>query len=126
MTANLFSMAARLADGTVLAWGNNDFGQLGNGTMDIRAVPTPVVARVTGAVTAVHAEGETAHKAVGLRVPNHGIQPQVAVDAEGTVHLLYFKGDPGAGDVFYARSKDGEHFHHPIRPQRETDHARTA
>ena len=50
-----------------------------------------------------------------LRVPNHGIQPQVAVDAEGIVHLLYFKGEPAAGDVFYARSKDGARFDRPLR-----------
>ncbi len=41
------------------------------------------------------------------RVPDGGIQPQVAVDADSTAHLIYFKGDAGAGDVFYCRSKDG-------------------
>jgi hypothetical protein len=61
------------------------------------------------------APDETLHKVAVLRVPDHGIQPQVAVDAEGVVHLLYFKGEPGAGDVFYARSKDGAHFSHPLR-----------
>jgi hypothetical protein len=45
-----------------------------------------------------------------LRVPDRGIQPQVAVDAKGGVHLLYFKGEPGNGDIFYARSGDGIHF----------------
>jgi hypothetical protein len=45
-----------------------------------------------------------------LRVPDHGIQPQVAVDAKGVVHLLFFKGEPGGGDVYYARSDDGTHF----------------
>src|SRR5262249_47397208 len=77
------------------------------------AAPTPTVARAT--VAAVHAEGEPAPKAVQVRVPNHGIQPQVAVDAKGGVHLLYFKGEPGGGDIFYARSEDGVHFKHPIR-----------
>jgi len=49
------------------------------------------------------------------RVPEGGIQPQVAVDREGTVHLVYFKGDPAAGDLFYSQSKDGVTFSKPIR-----------
>lgn len=35
--------------------------------------------------------------------PDGGIQPQAAVDAGGTVHVVYFKGSPPAGDLFYAR-----------------------
>ncbi len=42
-----------------------------------------------------------------VRVPDGGIQPQVAVDQEGTVHLLYYKGPEGGGDLFYAKSTDG-------------------
>lgn len=49
------------------------------------------------------------------RVPNGGIQPQVAVDENGTVHLVYFTGDPSQGDLFYTRSKDGESFSDSIR-----------
>jgi hypothetical protein len=41
------------------------------------------------------------------RLPNGGIQPQVAADADGTLHLVYYSGDALHGDVFYARSKDG-------------------
>lgn len=41
------------------------------------------------------------------RVPNGGIQPQAAVDSTGTLHLVYFRGDPMAGDLFYVQSKDG-------------------
>src|SRR5437762_948331 len=41
------------------------------------------------------------------RVPDGGIQPQAAVDDRGTVHLIYFRGDPAHGDVFYVRSSDG-------------------
>jgi hypothetical protein len=36
-----------------------------------------------------------------IRTPNGGIQPQAAVDANGKVHLVYYKGDPRAGDLFY-------------------------
>lgn len=55
------------------------------------------------------------------RVPDEGLQPQVAVDRSGTVHLVYFKGDAAAGDLFYAKSKNGETssngetFSNPIR-----------
>jgi hypothetical protein len=49
------------------------------------------------------------------RVPDGGIQPQTAVDQDGTVHLVYFKGDPAEGDLFYVRSKNGTSFSDPIR-----------
>jgi hypothetical protein len=49
------------------------------------------------------------------RVPDGGIQPQVAVDADGTVHLVYFKGDPAEGNLFYTESQDGTTFSPPIR-----------
>lgn len=42
-----------------------------------------------------------------MRTPDGGIQPQSVVDAAGTVHLLYFKGDSGQGDLFYARLPAG-------------------
>ena len=50
------------------------------------------------------------------RVPNAGIQPQVAVAPNGTVHLIYYSGDPMAGDIFYVRSTDGgSSFTSPLR-----------
>jgi len=42
-----------------------------------------------------------------LRTPDGGIQPQAAVDAKGVVHLIYYKGDPKGGDIFYARREPG-------------------
>jgi hypothetical protein len=42
-----------------------------------------------------------------MRVPNGGVQPEVAIDASGVVHMVYLGGDPGAADVFYVRSSDG-------------------
>ncbi len=49
------------------------------------------------------------------RTPDGGIQPQAAM-VKGVLHLIYFKGDPGHGDVFYVRSKDGgDTFSKPIR-----------
>jgi hypothetical protein len=51
-----------------------------------------------------------------MRTPNGGIQPQVAVDSAGTVHLIYYKGKDGGGDVFYVRQKPGEkEFSKPVQ-----------
>jgi len=41
-----------------------------------------------------------------VRVPEGGIQPQVVRDEAGTLHLVYYTGDPRAGSLFYTRSKD--------------------
>lgn len=49
------------------------------------------------------------------RVLNGGIQPQVAVDAAGQVHVLYLKGDPAHADIYYVRSKTAGAFSTPIR-----------
>lgn len=40
------------------------------------------------------------------RVPDEGIQPQVVVGSDDVVHLIYFKGDAQAGDIFYVASRD--------------------
>jgi hypothetical protein len=61
-------------------------------------------------------KAEQPSKVTLLRVPHRGIQPQVAVDAKGTVHLIYYSGSPGAGDIFYIRSEDGgTSFSTPLR-----------
>jgi hypothetical protein len=41
------------------------------------------------------------------RVPNGGIQPQVAFDDKRILHLVYYSGDAYHGDLFYVRSQDG-------------------
>lgn len=51
--------------------------------------------------------GEGGEKVKLVRVPDGGIQPQVAIDAQGAAHLLYYKGDAGGGDLYYATTKDG-------------------
>jgi hypothetical protein len=43
-----------------------------------------------------------------IRTPDGGIQPQAALDDRGGVHLIYFKGDPAGGDVFYVNKAPGE------------------
>jgi len=42
-------------------------------------------------------------KVILMRTPDGGIQPQAVVDDSGAVHLIYFKGSPAAGDIFYVR-----------------------
>ena len=55
-----------------------------------------------------------------VRAPDDGIQPQAAVDAQGVVHLIYFKGKPLGGDVFYVRREAGqETFSAPLRVNRQ-------
>ena len=48
------------------------------------------------------------------RLPNGGIQPRAAVDRNGTVHVVYFTGEPAHGDASYMRSRDGVTFSDPI------------
>src|SRR5215831_12521310 len=51
-----------------------------------------------------------------IRVPGNGIQPEAVVDSRGITHVLYFAGEPQAGDLFYVRSKDyGQTFSAPVR-----------
>lgn len=51
-----------------------------------------------------------------VRVPQGGIQPQAAVDRAGTLHLLYYAGDPAHGDLFYVKSSDeGRTWSSPLR-----------
>jgi hypothetical protein len=48
-----------------------------------------------------------AEKVTLTRVPGDGLQPQVAVDSQGVVHLVYYKGEARQGDLYYVRSSDG-------------------
>ncbi len=51
-----------------------------------------------------------------LKTPNHGIQPQAVMDAKGTLHLLYFQGDPKGGNLWYVRRDiDKPTFSVPLR-----------
>lgn len=68
--------------------------------------PTPSQAKIAGPPT---------KKVTLLRTPDDGIQPQ-AVMQKGVLHLIYFKGDPRHGDVFYVKSQDdGTTFTKPLR-----------
>jgi hypothetical protein len=43
-----------------------------------------------------------------VEIPGGGLQPQVAVDPSGAVHLVFLRGEPSAADVYYAAWKPGE------------------
>lgn len=59
-----------------------------------------------------------------LRVPNGGLQPQAVMDERGTLHLIYFKGEPGGGNIYYVRRNSGRtDFTTPIRINSELDTA---
>ncbi len=48
-----------------------------------------------------------AEEVVFERVPEGGVQPQVAATRDGTLHLVYLTGDPRGGDVRYVTKKGG-------------------
>lgn len=51
-----------------------------------------------------------------LRTPDGGLQPQAIVDARGALHLVYFKGEAKAGDLYYVRQPAGRgDFSEPLR-----------
>ncbi|MBO0720735.1 MAG: exo-alpha-sialidase [Blastocatellia bacterium] len=51
-----------------------------------------------------------------MRTPDNGIQPQAVIDDQGTLHMVYFSGDPSGGDIFYVHIKvDSRDFSAPIR-----------
>jgi hypothetical protein len=65
--------------------------------------------------TSGRAAGPT-ERVTALETPDGAIQPQAAVDPDGTVHLIYFKGEPGGGDVYYAYAEPAQtRFSKPVR-----------
>jgi hypothetical protein len=68
--------------------------------------------------------GELPGKVKLIRIPDKGIQPQVAKDEKGFLHLVYFRGDPRHGDLFYVRStNDSDTFSRPLRVNSVPDSA---
>jgi hypothetical protein len=67
-------------------------------------VLTASVCAVTALVVAVPTPPLGAAAPVTVQaLPHGGIQPQAVVDATGTVHVVYFSGDPAGGDLYYIR-----------------------
>ena len=62
-----------------------------------------------------------------MRTPDGGIQPQAAVDSRGVVHLIYYKGESGGGDIFYVCQQPGkETFSTPIQVNSQARSAMSA
>src|SRR2546425_12374132 len=62
-----------------------------------------------------------------VRTPDDGIQPQAAVDSRGVVHLIYYKGESGGGDIFYVCQQPGkETFSTPIQVNSQARSAMSA
>lgn len=71
--------------------------------------------------------GLAAPQVTTLRTPDGGIQPQAVVDGHGVVHLIYYKGDSGGGDIFYVRQGPGqETFSKPIMVNSQPRNAMSA
>jgi hypothetical protein len=71
------------------------------------AVSAALAVAVIAAVEPSPTRAEQPATVTFLRTPDKGIQPQVVVDAKGVVHMIYFRGDPRHGDIYYVRSEDG-------------------
>jgi hypothetical protein len=55
-----------------------------------------------------------------MRLPKGGIQPQAMVDSVGVARIVYFRGDPQAGDVYYVRLvPEADSFTTPVRVNSE-------
>lgn len=77
---------------------------------------TAVSALVVCVSVAVSAARVVPSRVTLLATPNEGIQPQAAIDSHGTLHLIYFKGEASAGDLYYvSRTRDSARFSTPIR-----------
>ena len=56
------------------------------------------------------------HQVRLVRTPNDGIQPQAIMDERGVLHLIYFSGEPAAGNIFYVRREPGKNnFSSPLQ-----------
>lgn len=75
-----------------------------------RIISAALILSGVGCVTgATLSDAEAAGTAVEvLKTPDGGIQPQAAVDSRGNVHLVYYKGEPRGGDLFYQRRTAGQ------------------
>ena len=59
------------------------------------------------------------------RVPDGGRLPQAVIDDAGTVHLVYFKGEPNGGNLLYVTRKSSDVTWSWSKPQRVNSEPRT-
>ena len=74
---------------------------------------------MVGVAILTHTTGKAADpagKVTVIETPDGGIQPQAAVAPDGAISLIYFKGEPGGGDIFCVRAEPGQsRFSEPVR-----------
>lgn len=92
VSAGYLHVLARKTDGTLWAWGNNGFGQLGDGTTTPRSTPIPIGDMRDGLAIAAGA-----YFSVALRNPDH-VEWEVAGGA-GLTSEYFGEGFGGAGDL---------------------------
>ena len=85
--------------------------------MSLRSLaPTILVLTVAVATGNTRSISATNTDVTIVRVPNGGLQPELAVDGKGVLHMLYFGDDPTNGNIYYVRSADwGAAFSEPVR-----------
>ena len=75
---------------------------------------------LTSLGAAVLARAGQSGKVTIIKTPEGGVQPEVAVDEAGVIHLVYLYGDPAAADIGYVRKDPGaESFSKPLRVNSE-------
>jgi hypothetical protein len=93
------------------------------GFAQVRELPSPA-GQSGQTAQAGSADLQPASQAAGkvklLRTPNGGLQPQVALDERGVLHMVYFTGEPQGGDIYYVRRDEGKNeFTSPLRVNSE-------
>jgi len=86
--------------------------------MTTRAIVFAVAFGLAGVAGGPYAPAESSASSLVTvtRVPHNGIQPEVALDGRGVVHMLYFAGEPRTGNLFFVRSTDfGATFTAPVQ-----------
>lgn len=69
---------------------------------------------------AASAHAGDASRVTVIKTPHGGIQPQAAIGRDGTIHLIYFRGDPYQGDLEYVTlGPKTTEFSRPIRVNSE-------
>jgi len=68
----------------------------------IRFLPVTAFLFLAPLLRADDNDGKSLSNVKLVRVPNGGLQPQAVTDQSG-IHVVYFQGDPKAGDLYYAK-----------------------
>ena len=98
--------------------------RIGSARRTLAAAAYAIVALVFVAAPTRAGKGKSVPPVIAVRVPNAGIQPQIAVDDKGVLHMVYFTGEAAHGDLYYTHSGDrGATFSVPTRVNSHTGSA---